>query len=113
MSSVDGQTFMELIDGKEKILKELLSSIEIGSHNLNSIDKLVGMLSDGKTIKPEQVNLAVTKALRQQLKINRTLTLLAVCYAASDNLSVDAAKCAVKLGQGEEALQAMFRSKFK
>ena len=48
----------------------------------------------------------------QTVQIKKLASLLLI-YTQSDSFTADAAKMAVKFGKGDEALQAMFQSKFR
>lgn len=103
--------FLDMMKNKEQMLQMLLSDINACSDNAAAFSKLETLYANGRAVSQEHAMAAFAKSLRHTNEtLKRTLITLTV-YVAGDNFTSDSAKVAMKLGKGQEALQAMFAQK--
>lgn len=113
----DPSVIMEMLKNPEQVIKTLIQDYDKCSKNREAMDKTLTKLRDNPSLFTENPNNLV-KLLEGQVVSNRALNdintrllLLLIVYSSGDSLTSDTAKVAVKLGQGEEALQEMFKRK--
>lgn len=105
------ETFMQMLEKPEELIKSLLKDVETCNSNMVAFQKLEQLFADGKDVKTEAVMKASAKSLSHLSELNAKILLLLVIYTSGDNFSSDVGRILVKLGRGQDALQAMFRKK--
>lgn len=109
--SFEPKDFMDMLKNKEQVITSILKDFDSCSQNMAAFEKLEQLFADGKEVKTEKVLAASAKSLRHLNDMNRRLLMLLLVYSSSNNYSSDVAQVLVKFGQGEEALQEIFRQK--
>jgi len=95
------------------VVKGLSSSLEKCNGNLNGLEKFINNIDDAEMSKENirQKLKTLMKVEKEQISIIKQFLLINLIYVSSDTFTTDAAKLTMKLGRGEEALQAMFKAK--
>lgn len=109
----DSDTFMRLLQDREKVLATLLGDMSSCAANAEAMGKLEDMLAAGAEVDQRKAMLALAKSMRHLNECTRRAHLLLLVYASGDNYTGDTAKVLSKMGRGEEALRAMFDQKMR
>lgn len=95
---------IDLIKDKSGVIKFLLDTIMKSDTTTKNLRKH----ADGEDPK---IKMLMQVVANQNVQIKKMSTILLV-YSQSDSFTTDVAKMAIKMGQGDEALQAMMENKF-
>lgn len=107
------EAFMAMLETPELLVKSLLADSSRCDQNGQAFRKLEQLLEDGKDIKVEQVMKACAKSIAHLNEVNTQLLLLLVIYTSGNNFSSDVGRILIRLGRGQDALQAMFKKKMQ
>lgn len=112
MSEMDPLYLMKNADKAGAFLIKALKDVDRYEQGLT---KVVESL-EGDDVSPETVakfSRTTAKILRDQQTLLKHLIVFSMTYLGGDQFRLDAAKCAAKMGRGDEALKQMWEDKLK
>jgi hypothetical protein len=115
-----GDMMLRAMNNKAEILAELMTNMEslgVMSRGLSNFEEVCKKVEDGETealspVATAQMIRVLSKTCRVQAKVILHLSCFAMIYGNGDSYDGDASRAAMRFGKGNEALQAMIRSKF-
>jgi hypothetical protein len=115
---IDPKQLIALISDKKAILKKIIEIIDRNHKQKEGCAKMRESISRREDPNHSQLNLIRCTEIALQVSEKNSqdlmeLAQLLLVYTQSDNFTSDVAKMAMKLGAGEEALQAMFKEKMR
>ena len=98
---------------KKETLHELFGIIQRQKKVNDGLENFVTAFADGKDRNDQlaKMLLTVVRIVQEQADALKHLSAIALVYTSGDGFTSDAAKAAVRLGQGSEAVKEMFRQK--
>lgn len=116
-----GDMMLRAMNNKAEILAELHTNIEKATKTDQGLQNFEEFCRKVEADDPEavfspraaaQMIRVLSQTCRAQARSIRHLCCFAMIYGMGDTYDADAAKAAMKLGKGQEGLQAMIRNKF-
>ncbi len=112
MNLPDASMFLNMLKNKESVMSSILRDLEVSKKNMEGFAKLEECYSDGVAVSTDKVLKSAAKSLRHLNDVNMRILMLLVVYIGGDNYDSDAARVAMKMGAGDEAMKEFLNLKF-
>ena len=121
LSNVLGDLMVKAIKNKDEITVEVLKSLQQTALMEKGLTHFVELIDESKSVngtpycEPHELARmirALSKSCRAQSKIIQNLSAILLVYLIGDSFQSDAAKAALRVGRGKEALREFGRAKF-
>lgn len=99
---------LDLLKDKTKLIEFLINSVQ----NSSKTTKGLRSLAEGENSEEFKTKKLLEIVANQNIQI-RNMSIILLCYSQSNSFDSDIGQMMVKMGRGEEALQQMFKNKFK
>lgn len=110
------EDFLEMLKNREALVKTLLKDFATSRQHVTALQRMQANIDgaeDQSKIRLSKVFQAYGIALTQMQEMNQRMFMILLAYLGSDSFQTDAAKVAMKLGRGEDAMKELFRQKMQ